>query len=159
MTQSRAYYQTLRAIGQALEAQQLSTFDLKCSGESYLVRGETSRSSNTLQTWLQRLQGRLPKDSREVTYTPQDIERLERHGREKRRDPYRLPDFHSLSNVLRTLGAYLDIKGADLLRVQKKELSMTVLYQTRHGHPEIEERDIASFYDLSLQMYRKREKS
>lgn len=158
MTQSQPYYRILRAIGQSLEAQEPSAFDLKCNGDSYLVQGETRMPSSTLQAWLKRWKHPELKETWELNYTPQDIEHLERSGQEKRRDRHRLPEFHNLSNILRTIGAYLDSKGARLLRVQKKELSMTILYQTRQGHPEIEERTVASFYDLFLQLYKKREK-
>jgi len=157
MPQSRAYYQTLRAIGQSLEAQKVNSFDLKCNGDNYFVQSESGKPSSTLQGWLQKWQGQA-KDSFQLNYTPEHIERLERDGRERRREPHRLPDFHSLSNILRTVGAYLDVKAARLLRVHKEDLSITILYQTSQGHPEIEERTVASFYDLSVQMYKKREK-
>ena len=148
MTQGRAYDQTLRAIGQALEAQELNTFELRRNGENYFIRGEPGRKVNALKVWMRKWQGQDPMESSDLTYTSQDIESLDRAGQTKRNRFQRLPDFHSLSNILRTVGAYLD----------KKELTLMILYQTRQGHPEIEERTIASFYDLSLQMYRRRQK-
>ncbi len=158
MTQGRAYDQTLRAIGQALEAQELNTFELRRNGENYFIRGEPGRKVNALKVWMRKWQGQDPMESSDLTYTSQDIESLDRAGQTKRNRLQRLPDFHSLSNILRTVGAYLDMKGAHLLQVHKKELTLMILYQTRQGHPEIEERTIASFYDLSLQMYRRRQK-
>jgi len=158
MTQGRAYNQTLRAIGQALEARELDTFELRRSGENYLIHGEPGRKVNPLKAWVQKWQGQKPPEPSDLSYTLQDIESLERAGQMKRDRLQRIPDFHSLSNILRTVGAYLDIKGAHLLQVHKKELTLMILYQTRQGHPEIEERTVASFYDLSLQMYRRRQK-
>lgn len=159
MAQGRGYDQTLRAIGQSLEERRANSFDLKCQGESYFVHTESRKPPSTLQGWLQRWHGQPASDTSGLTYTPEDIDRLERKGRERRHDPHRLPDFHSLPNILRTVGAYLDTKSARLLRVQKQDLLMTILYQTSQGHPEIEERTVASFYDLSVEMYKKRSKS
>jgi hypothetical protein len=50
------------------------------------------------------------------------------------------------------------MKGAHLLEVYKRDLIVMILYQTNQGHPEVEERTINSFYNLSLQMCRKRQK-
>jgi len=158
MTQSRAYDQILRAIGQVLEAQELNTFELRRNGENYLIRGETQKTLSMLKSWVQKWQRHNPTEASDFTYTPQDIERLERDGRARRRNPQRLPDFHSLPNILRTVGAYLDMNGANLLKLYKKELSMMILYETSRGHPGIEQRDIASFYDLSVQMYQRRQR-
>ncbi len=159
MKQSAAYDQTLRAIGQALEGHGLNAFDLKSSGDNYLVRGEPGKI-NALQMLLRKWQSRYRRDndSSGIRYTPQDIDRLERQGRARRGGPQRLPDFYSLSNILRTIGAYLDMKDAYLLQVYKQDLKVMILYQTSEGHPKAEERTIASFYNLSLEMYQKRQK-
>ena len=136
----------------------METFEIRHHRENYLVRADTKKTLNVLRAWVRKWQGHNPTEPSGVTYTPQDIERLERDGRAKRGTLERLPDFHSLSNILRTVGAYLDRKDAHLLQLHKTELNMMILYQTRQGHPEIEERTVASFYDLSLQMYQRREK-
>ncbi len=159
MKQSAPYEQTLRAIGQALEAQHFNAFNLKRYDDKYFIRGE-QKKINALQVLLQKWQGRYRKDKGpcQLSYTHQDIARLEREGRTKRRGPHTLPDLYSLPNILRTVGAYLDMKGAELLQVNKQDLTITILYKTNHGHPEVEERTIASFYSLYLQMYERRQK-
>jgi hypothetical protein len=53
----------------------------------------------------------------------------------------------------------LDSQGAELLEIQKRSLSVTLLYRNKHGHPDFEERNIASFYNLFLDLHGKREKS
>ena len=72
--------------------------------------------------------------------------------------PNRLPDFYSLPNTLRTVGHYLELKGSELLEMQKRQLSLTLLSRNKDGHPEIEERSIASFYNLFLRLHDKRGK-
>jgi hypothetical protein len=91
-----------------------------------------------------------------VSYTPLDIERLNRVGRTKRAKAHRLPDFYSLSNTLRTIGSYLESKGAQLLEIHKRPLSVTILYQERDGRPNLEERPVASFYNLFIDLHGKR---
>ncbi|MGH7773109.1 MAG: hypothetical protein ACREQA_12855 [Candidatus Binatia bacterium] len=158
MNQNPTYDQTLRAIGQALEAQHINNFNLTTNGDSYLVRGQQAKISG-LQAFLRKWQtGQSGQGLCRLNYTLQDIERLEREGRARRRSPQRLPDFYSLPSILRAIGAYLDMKGAHLLEVYKRDLIVMILYQTNQGHPEVEERTINSFYNLSLQMCRKRQK-
>lgn len=36
-------------------------------------------------------------------------------------------------------------------------MTVSILYETKEGHPNIEERTIASFYHIFLQLYDKRE--
>ncbi|MCH8055068.1 MAG: hypothetical protein IH857_02795 [Deltaproteobacteria bacterium] len=159
MNQNVAYNQSLRAIGQVLEAQQLSTFDLTYSAGYYLVRGEPERGT-VLRALLQKWQSRYHKHKApfEQSYTPRDIDLLERQGQAKRHNQPKLPDFYSLPNILRAVGAYIDMKGAHLLKVNKRDLTVMILYQTSQGHPRVEERSIASFYKLFLEMYQKRHK-
>jgi len=50
------------------------------------------------------------------------------------------------------------LKGAELLELQKRQLSLTLLSRNKDGHPEMEERSIASFYDLFLELHDRRGK-
>jgi len=93
-----------------------------------------------------------------LSFTRQDLEQLERQGRAQRKHSNRLPDFYSLPNTLRTVGHYLELKGAELLELQKSQLSLTLLSRNKDGHPEMEERSIASFYDLFLELHDRRGK-
>ncbi|HXG50740.1 MAG TPA: hypothetical protein VNN77_04935 [candidate division Zixibacteria bacterium] len=160
MNARSSYDLHLRAIGQALEARRVQVFELKKKGEQYVVKGEPERSSSLIGRVLGELSERLGLRSAERTwsYFPADIQRLEREGRAKRRRPHRLPDFYSLSNTLRTLGSYLDSKGAELLEIHKRPLSVTILYRTRDGHPNVEERALVSFYGFFTDLHAKREK-
>ena len=70
-----------------------------------------------------------------------------------------LPDFYNVSNMLRTLGAYLEAKNARLLEIQKRPMTVTILYQNESGHPDVEDRTIASFYNFFIEQYGKRARS
>jgi hypothetical protein len=94
-----------------------------------------------------------------LTFTRNDLDQLERQGRAQRKQSNRLPDFYSLPNALRTVGQYLELKGAELLELQKRQLSLTVLSRNNDGHPQMEERSLASFYDLFLKLHDKRGKT
>jgi hypothetical protein len=152
MQQKTPYDQTLRAIGQSLETQNVVVFDLKPQGSMYSVRAVVQKVKGLL-TIFQKETG-----LRELNYTPQDIDRCDKEGRARRQKSGRLPDFRSLSNMLRAIGSYLDEKGAQLLQIQKGNQTVMILYKNIHGHPEVEERSLAAVSDMSLQMYKQRQK-
>ncbi len=156
----KAYDQHLRVIGQALEARGIEVFDLKSDGDRYVIKGEARKIPTLMariRDWRERMHGQPVATSN--SYSRFDIERLEREARSKRRKHDRLPDFYSVSNTLRTVGSYLDSKQAELLEIQKSALSVTLVYRDKDGHPEFEERSIASFYNLFLKLHGKRRKA
>jgi len=159
MAERKAYDWQLRTIGQALEAQRISIFELQRQGDSFIVNGEPEKETSLLaklRNWQKR--NRAAGMSGSQTFTPQDIEQLDRQGRAQRSKSDRLPDFHSLANILRTVGAHLDAKRTELLELQKKELSITILFRNPSGHPEFEERSLGSFYDLFTQLHARRKR-
>jgi hypothetical protein len=160
METTKSYDQQLRNIGQSLEAQRITTFELSHQGERFVVKGEPEKETSllaTLRNWQKRSRSEGLNSS--LSFTDQDIDQLDRQGRAQRSRANRLPDFHSLANTLRTVGSYLDLKGAELLEIHKRQLSMTILSRNKDGHPEYEERTIASFYDLFVRMHERRRKS
>jgi hypothetical protein len=158
--QSKAnYHLQLRTIGQSLEAQRIHIFELACRGERIVVKGEPEKETSllaALRNWQK--QKRSAGLNSSLTFTSQDIDQLERQGRAYRSQANRLPDFYSLANTLRTVGWHLDLKGSYLLEIHKRQLSLSILSHDKNGHPEFEERSIASFYDLFLRLHDKRGK-
>jgi hypothetical protein len=151
------YDQRLRVIGQALETKRISVFELKNHGERYVIHGAPGKESSLIAKfcdWTERIRGRSPGSFH--SYTLADLESLEREGKLRRAKPNRLPDFYSLSNTLRTVGSYLERKGGELLEIHKRPLSLTILYEKQDGHPNFEERTIASFYNLFMDLYGRR---
>jgi hypothetical protein len=159
MTGKTNYHQQLRSVGQSLEAQRINVFELTCRGDRILVKGQPEKESSllaALRNWQK--QRRSDGLQSSLTFTAQDIDQIDRQGRANRSKLNRLPDFYSLANTLRTVGEYLDLKGAHLLEIHKRQLSLTILLRNEAGHPEYEERTIASFYDLFLRLHGKRGK-
>ena len=143
MLSGPSYAQILRAIGQDLEAASMRYFELKAEGEDYLVRSETSA------------------EHLEVRCTPEDIGHLERQGRARRSDPFRTPDFSTLSQVLRAIGHYVDRKDGYLLAVTKRFPSLcgrvlSVQYKTARGGPTKEEFSASDVQALFVRMYKRR---
>ena len=159
MAERKSYDWQLRTIGQSLEAQRIKIFELHHQGERFIVKGEPEAETSLLaklRNWQKH--NRAAGMSGSLTFTAQDIDQLDRQGRAQRSKNDRLPDFHSLANTLRTVGSYLDAKGAELIELQKKDLSIAILARNQFGHPEFEERSLASFYDLFMRLHARRKK-
>jgi hypothetical protein len=160
MAESKSYERQLRTIGQSLEAQRIRIFKLQLLGERFVVIGEPDEETSLLaklRNWQKRNRSAGLNES--LGYTVQDLDDLDRQGRAHRTKANRLPDFHSLPNTLRTVGSHLDAKGAELIELQKKELSVTIVARNKSGHPEFEERSLASFYKIFMRQHGKRKTS
>jgi hypothetical protein len=145
------YAYALRAIGQAMNEQQLEDFDLEIHNNEFLVRGEKKKMRKGI---LQKL--RRPPASLVLRYTLEDVEELDHEGQLKRRDPNGVVDFYSLPQVLRTVGAYLDLKNARLLGVHRRGSRLTIEYEKLAGKRSTEEHSVPSFYDLFVKLYLRR---
>jgi hypothetical protein len=160
MPDKKPYDRQLRAVGQSLEAQRIRIFELHQQGDHFVVKGEPEQENSLLAkllNWQKR--NRANGMSGSLTFTPHDIEQLDRQGRTQRSKLDRLPDFHSLANTLRVVGSHLDAKNAELIELHKKELSVTIVARNQSGHPEFEERSLGSFYDLFTRLHAQRKKA
>ena len=160
MAQKRSYDQELRSIGQFLEAERISVFELSNQMQAYVVTGEPEKETSLLAA-LKNWQKRIRRSAVEhpLSFTSSDIAELDSQGRANRMKSDRLPDFHSLPNVLRMVGSYLKAKEADLIELRKRELSVSILSRSKLGHPEFEEKSLGSFYDLFVELHAKRAKA
>ena len=157
MAATRHYDEDLRAIGQALEAKDISVFELKRMADWYVVQGmpdQTGLLRSKVRQWLRRL--RSGSTAELLALGLADVDELSQAGRAKRSNPGQLTDFHSVSNTMRTIGAYLDSREAELVELHKRRISITLLYRDKTGHERKEDRTIASFYRLFLERYGKR---
>ncbi len=163
--------QILRVIGQALNKLHVQAFELKVQDNKYFLRGESkkpllkkSRIQNGLKGQLWALWRRFqcpykakrPSVVFELHYTPQDINDLESKGRARRQDPKGMPEAYSLCEILRVVGAYVDLKGARLLEVSKQGQWVTIRYQTAQDRTHMEKVEISSFYAIFVRMYLQR---
>jgi hypothetical protein len=154
--ETSAYNQELRAVGQALEARGISNFELKTRLGQYVVSGQPDKAESLLTLFRQWRNNNWQRGECTVTFTAQDINQLEINGKARRKKPGLLPDFYNVSNILRTIGAYLDGKNARLVEIQKRPLTLTLLYQASGGYPEVEDRTIVSFYQTFIELHGKR---
>jgi len=79
MADNHSYDRQLRSIGQSLEAQRISIFELTRQGERYIVQGEPEKETSLLAA-LRGWQKRLRRDgvSTSLVYKDDDIEELDR---------------------------------------------------------------------------------
>jgi hypothetical protein len=157
MIEQTSYDRQLRTIGQSLEAQRIQLFELTRQGERFVVKGEPEKETSllaTLRQWQKRARSEGINNS--LSFTSPDLDQLDHQGRANRAKINQLPDFHRLPNTLRTVGAYLELNGAELIELHKRDLSVTILSRNRAGHPKLEERGIAYFYDLFVKLHGRR---
>ena len=172
------YAKTLRSIGQALEMLHLESFELESDGNDCLVRGifqpaspGESQPQNVQAGPLPGIWRKLRREDHkqtgfslvpwsslvlELRYTPAEIERLEREGQARRRDPHGTPDANSLSQLLRAIGAYLDSKGVRLVGISRRDRFVTLQYQMGRRNRQEEFLTPSSLHDLWASMYLRR---
>jgi hypothetical protein len=155
---------SLRAIGQDLEIKGISQFNLKSSKYGYFVRAlstpksELDRSSDR-KKWIPRSE--KSKAPAQLIYSLQTIEQLDERGRAKRGMGEKLPDFFSLSQCLRAVGAVIDAKQGQLVELDRNAEvdsipSIAVRYLTFNGAFVREEHSAPALYDQSVHLYKSR---
>jgi hypothetical protein len=160
MATETSYGEDFRSIGQALEAKNIRSFELKRLGDWYVLEGvPTGDGSVRSKLHKLKLRFRRGSDSESLTLALSDVEELSRKGKAKRFIPGRRPDFHRLSNALRTIGAYLESKQAKFIELKVRPVTVTLLYTDNDGQQQMEDRTIRSFYSLSLDLYEKRDEA
>ena len=163
------YAHELRALGQALENQDLVSLELQVKGGDYVVKGLARSREEPPCSFLGRLAELIASPFRrrsgpamqvsEVVYQfpPERIQQLDREGRKRRVDPDRAPDPSTLSQVLRSAGSYLDRKlKISFLGIAVKDHWVTVSYKTAAGHIERIKGDLDFFDDDWVKMYSRR---
>lgn len=172
------YAQLLRAIGQALEVLQFGSFTMELSGEDFLVRGNAVTSTEQKEARAMReriirfvwedLPGeRAPEEDIEfamstwparlnLRYTAKDMGRLEQEGKAKRQSAAGVPDVASLSQLLRTIGAYVEKKRARLVKIARLGDSLAIQYDTVEGERREETVSAGSLYEFWAELYLQR---
>jgi hypothetical protein len=174
------YPRHLRVIGQDLETLRLKTFNLECTADAYLVwslsptndRGGTplSRlSKNRLQKlWKNQSQPRShgqeerfalssSLSAKRYRYSPGDLERMEHESRNRRRPKNGITDGHSISQLLRTVGAIVGQRRERLLGISWQDFSISVVVENVLGQREIDVYRPDHIYDLWVKMYLRRD--
>jgi hypothetical protein len=163
--QSLSYARDLRAIGQALEDKNLTSFALEVEAGSYVARGTRLEPDSGwslvggLRDLVSSLTGGSRRSSNEVElrFTADGIDRIEDGGRAKRRDSHSTPDAHSVSQLLRGAGAYLDRRrNVSLLGITVEDRWVTLRYVNADGRIEQTKQDLEFFYNYWVKMYLQR---
>jgi hypothetical protein len=173
------YPRHLRVIGQDLETLQLKTFNLECTEDSYLVWSRSSAAEeetnplsglgkNRLQKlWKNKSQPRSHAQEERFTvlssvkakryrYCLRDIERMEYESRSRRRKSG-ITDGHSLSQLLRTIGAMVGQRHERLLGISWQDFSINIVVETTQGQRKIDVFRPDNLYDLWVRMYLRRD--
>ena len=181
MTQSaNCYEHILRAIGQGLESLSLESFDLEIAENIFSVRGiptqkKSEKSPVTkLKAFKKAFLGichssrtpaptttssvRVPGSSRllRLQFTQADIDKLERDGQALRSDWERSPLSHSLPQVLRTVGWYVDRKKGQIHKISKTADTLSVSYTGLLGTQKFETLTLVQIYDMWVHLYKHR---
>jgi hypothetical protein len=166
------YEHILRAIGQGLEALSVEAFGLEVANEAFLINGTARGSANrnafkkafldicqisTKATLSRTFAGTPSTSSRLVRlrFTQQAIDKLEQDGRALRSNWNGSPLAHSLPQLLRTVGWYVDNKKGQLKKITKGD-SLRVSYVESTGKEKSEIFTLLQLYDMWVHLYRRR---
>ncbi len=164
MTPVANYAIPLRAIGQALEVLHIKSFDMEIEGDDYLVRARTERSrrekspqkgvpDSIAPTEPEESSGiRSSSATFQLRYSPEDVERLEQEGQARRCATSKKPDGHSMSQLLRAAGGYVNRKGARFKALSWGDQSVTLVYETTQGRRELDAFRLDTMYDFWVRM-------
>ncbi len=144
------YSKALRAIGQDLEIREIKSLDLRHRDKNYIVQCGYQPPPSPIPVTLH--------------YSPEDLDRLDREGQQKRQASASGTELMTLSHLLRGIGGYLEKRKARLLRISNIDCPgsatvFTIEYETDVGERVVEERSVSSIYDLCVGMYRQRGKN
>ena len=174
------YEHILRAIGQGLESLSLEMFDLEVARDIYLIRGIPTRKESEklpiakLKAFKKAFldicnTSKTPAPSAtpavnvsaasrlmRLEFTQADIDRLEREGQALRSDWECSPLSHSLPQVLRTVGWYVDHKKCQLHKISKTGETLSVSYTGSLGTQKLETLTLVEIYDMWVHLYKQR---
>jgi hypothetical protein len=171
MFEDVGYAHVLRLIGQVLETLRIEAFAVTVDGESFVIRDKTRNRTQLTpreRAFLANLEAshggareqkewhRLASGVLEWRLTKEDLERLERDQREKRRAAGQMADSQSLSQILRAIGGTLDQKAGRLIALERDAQTVSVECTTQSGQKTVDEYTIPMLYDLWVRMYKRR---
>jgi len=164
---SANFARQLRALGQALEKFSFSMFDIEIENGIYVVVAKTDATERKAKFSFLRSVGELfrpsdpsrPRAGRPVDlrFTPEEIEKFDLHGKNRRQDPGKTPDPYSISQLLRGAGCYLDNRNvSERVIISFAGRWITIRYQTPDNQAAHAQHDLEYFYDCWVQMYLRR---
>jgi hypothetical protein len=171
MTSNFSFSQLLRPVGQMLEPLQIESFSLRVDDSGVFVHaqkpdeGHAAAPKVSLRVSWQIFRHKKvdhapePQPSSgalELHYTLEEIERMDIEAQSKRQGTAGSPEAHTLSQILRAVGAFVDQKQGRLLGVTKEALDITIEYESALKRSMTEKFTVASLYDFWVKMYLRR---
>jgi hypothetical protein len=158
MAESLSYAQSLRVVGQDLDALGVDSFELAKCGDDYIVwPAEFPRKPSAKKGFLSKITQKIVEhdDSNEeipdrLHFAPADILWSDIQRRLKRQSDSP-SDRRDLSFVLRVLGDYLDRKNAGQFTISCFNNSITIGYDDKQ-----ESLTSENLYDFGIRMYLRR---
>ena len=151
MDVKRSYEKELRVIGQTLERKGISVFEITSLPERYLIQGVPNKSGSPGKKLLGFLRSSNGSHSDSFTLSLAEINKRAAEM-PKSATPAPLDNFRIPSNVLGTVGAYLDAKQAELFELKVRPISLFLWYRDKAGHEQQEDRAVSSFYNLFVNL-------
>jgi len=164
-TEKHSYASTLRTLGHALEAHHFLGFELTLEDDTYVIKGRVSPVATPKRTLFQTICSLMSKPNRpvgvknknnelELRYSIDEIQALDDHVRSQRKESPEIPDPHSISQLLRGIGCYLDRRhDSKLVGVSIEDRWVTIMHHSSDGRLLRTCQDIEYFYDFWVKMY------
>jgi len=169
------FSQLLRPVGQMLEPLQIESFSLKVEDSGVSVHAQKREEARAQPpgvslrvTWqiFRRKKTEREHDPQpssgalEVYYTRDDIARMDTEARGRRQGAGGRPEAHTLSQILRAVGAFVDQKQGRLVGVSMDGQEISIEYESALNRNLTEKFTVASLYDFWVKMYlRRRDRS
>lgn len=175
MSSSLNFSRLLRPVGQMLEPLQIESFSLKVEDSGVSVHAQKREEApaqppgvSLRVTWqiFRRKKTEREHDPQpssgalEVYYTRDDIARMDTEARGRRQGAGGRPEAHTLSQILRAVGAFVDQKQGRLVGVSMDGQEISIEYESALKRNLTEKFTVASLYDFWVKMYlRRRDRS
>ena len=154
-----------------MEPMQLESFSLRIEAEGIAVRAEKRQEKQTappevsLRVVWQAIRRKKTEPVSEpqpmsgvleLHYSSDEITRADTEGQSRRNAAGGTPEAHTLSQILRAVGGYVDQKGGRLVGVTKGHDEITIEYDSALNKKMIEQFTVATLYDYWVKMYMRR---
>jgi len=172
MAESSTYSQQLRPLGQQLEDLKMERFTVRLEAVGYRVTGTKhyqpppeEKAEKSL--WL-RLRGAskpaapaLPQfEPVDLLFSLADLSRIDVDAQQKRSATRGRSEAHSLSQILRAVGAFVEQKQGRFISVTKEGQDIAIEYESAAGRNAVDKYTVSSLYDFWVKLYlRRRERS
>ena len=171
MSPNVKFAQLLRPVGQMLEPLGVESFSLSVADSGVSIHAqkrehapEETGGVSLRVTWqmFRRKQAADPVPQPtsglvEIHYSYDEIARMDQEAQRRRQGADAGSGAHSLSQVLRAVGAFVDQKQGRLLAVTKEGQEISVDYESALKRQLAEKFTVASLYDFWVKMYLRRQ--